>query len=144
MSFTSFFTTGCLNEKINKTDYYLGEIFEGYHFLKNQNSYILTDVMNNQYIYYFDSVDYKNNYFSIFVEDEEIKYYYAKDLLKSDGCELEEEALEENGRCSEDISSYRRVIFSFETMNQTLRVTKKDLYIVESEVKNKVIHVEGN
>ena len=76
----------------------------------------------------------------------ELQYYYANNKLKSNNCEIDFNDLEKNDNgCSEEtISNYKKLIFSFDVMNEELRITKEDLYIVESEIKNKIIHVEEN
>lgn len=141
-----FFSTGCLDKKINKTDYKLDEVLKGYNWEKKGNYYTKTIMSGDKYTYYFDGKDYQNNYFSIIANNEEIQYYYANNKLKSNNCEIDFNDLEKNDNgCSEEtISNYKKLIFSFDVMNAELRVTKEDLYIVESEIKNKIIHVEGN
>lgn len=139
-----FLSAGCFNEKINKTDYNLAELLNKAKWKKEKNVYVKTDISDNKYIFYFDNTNYENNYFSIIINEEEIKYYYAKDYLVSNKCEIEYNDLEKNNQyCSEqEISNYKRLLMSFDIMTSEIGITKEDLYILESEIDEKFIHID--
>lgn len=137
--------TGCIKDKMNKSDYVLTEIFDGYKWIKEGNSYTKTIISNDKYIYYFDKNDYTKNYFSIKNDNGEAKYYYVIDLLHNDNCDVALNDLLEKNNCNDDdITVYNRLIFSFNVMNEDMKLQKQDLFIVESDLKNKIIHIDVN
>lgn len=135
---------GCSFKKINQADFKLTEVFEGFHWVKEESSYVLTDVSGAKYKFYFDSKDYHDNYFSIFVSEQEIKYYYVEGMLEDGSCNVK--LLEfENGTIScdeENIKHYNHLILSFQAMTDVLKVEKEDLFITDSELGDKYIHVD--
>lgn len=140
-----FTVTGCFEEKLNKTDYKLSYIFEKANYKNDNNSYVMTDVGENKYIFYFDSNDYNNNYYMnirVKKDNEEARFYYHKDLFVLDKCEINTKDKTNNNNCNDsDINKMNSIIFSFNNMTASLGLTKDDLKILINEVNDKEIKI---
>lgn len=141
-----FVVTGCFEEKLNKTDYKLSYIFEKANYKKDNNSYTMTDVRENKYIFYFDDNDYNNNYYMNIrskKDNEEARFYYHKDLFILDKCEINTTDKKTNDNCNDsDINKMNSIIFSFNNITNSLGLTKEDLKILINEVDSKEIKVD--
>lgn len=141
-----FLVSGCFEEKLNKTEYNLSEIYDKANYKKDNQSYIMEDVGGNKYIFYFDDKDYNNNYYMnirVRRNNEEAKFYYHKNIFSHNNCEINVEQINGKNNCTEEeLNKMKSLTYSFNNMTSSLRITKEDLKILAKEVDNKKINIE--
>lgn len=137
--------TGCFEEKLNKTEYNLEDIFENGNWIKKDNSYNLTLMDGAKYYFYFDKDIYENNYFAMERDEWKAKYYYSLDKVEVGTCKYVYGNAETiDGNCtSEELNNIESLIFSFNGFLEGMKLYKEDLFIVESSISKTIINIEN-
>lgn len=134
-------TTGC---RVNfKENYKLTEILEGFNFIEIEGLYSSTK-FGQMHSFYFDEKNVENNSFIItFKNDSKIEILYKKGIIKYDNCLYKIENNISKNCNNHEKKEIEQGIKIFDDYLENMKLTKEDLSITESEVKNTIINIKN-